>query len=112
LPNGEERRKKIVEHRCIRSLLNPASMEPPSNTDAALESLAALLRRRLEVIADHRWRDADPDAHFEAIKTVSLEIGSAHQSLAGQLPARLEHFLIQCSFDKALAYIESGDTGH
>ena len=25
---------------------------------------------------------------------------------------RLDHFLSQCSFDKALAYIEEGDTGH
>ena len=71
-----------------------------------LQNLAALLRRRLEVIADHNWRDSDPDAHFEALKSVSLEIGELHQSISGQLPARLNHFLGQCSFDKALTYIE------
>lgn len=78
----------------------------------SLEDLATLLRRRIEIIADHPWRDADPDGHLEALKSVSLEIGVAHQSMSAQLPARLNHFLSQCSFDKALAYIESGDTGH
>jgi hypothetical protein len=87
-------------------------MHEQTDTDAALEELATLLRRRVEIIADHTWRDQDPDAQLEALKAISLEIGSAHQSLAGRLPARLEHFLSQCSFDKALAYIESGDTGH
>ena len=77
-----------------------------TDPDAALQNLAALLRRRLEVIGDHRWRDSDPDVHLEALKSVSLEIGAVHQSLAGHLPARLNHFLGQCSFDKALAFIE------
>lgn len=79
---------------------------PTENTDASLQNLAALLRRRLEIIADHSWRDRDTDAHFLALKTVSLEIGEVHQSISGQLPARLNHFLGQCSFDKALAYID------
>ena len=74
--------------------------------DTALQGLATLLRRRLEVISDHAWRDRDSDTHFEALKSVSLEIGAAQESLAGQLPARLNHFLTQCSFDKALEFIE------
>ena len=77
-----------------------------TDPDAALQNLATLLRRRIAVIGDHRWRDSDPDAHLEALRSVSLEIGAAHQSLAAQLPARLNHFLGQCSFDKALAFID------
>ncbi|MGI9244768.1 MAG: hypothetical protein ACR2RV_28450 [Verrucomicrobiales bacterium] len=85
---------------------------PTSESSSDLQDLANLLRRRVEIIADHAWRDTDPDAHLEALKSVSLEIMAIHQSLAGTLPARLDHFLAQCSFEKALAYIEDGDTGH
>jgi hypothetical protein len=79
---------------------------PEANTRDVLLDLAALLRRRLEIIADHKWRDRDSDAHFEALKSVSLEIGAAHQAISGELPARLNHFFGQSSFDKALAFIE------
>jgi len=85
-------------------------MDQKNEDSAQLESLANLLRRRLEVIADHAWRDSDPDAHLEALKSVSLEIGSVHESFGGELPGRLEHFLTKCSFDKALAYLEGDVT--
>jgi len=85
---------------------------PTSEPAPDLQDLVTLLRRRVEVIADHAWRDRDAEAHLEALKSVSLEIMAIHQSLAGTLPARLDHFLTQCSFEKALAYIEDGDTGH
>ena len=68
-------------------------MSTPADPDTALQDLAALLRRRLEVIADHAWRDRDPDAHLEALKSVSLEISTAHQSLSGQLPVPPQPFL-------------------
>jgi hypothetical protein len=87
-------------------------MNQSDDTQATLQQLAALLRRRVEIIADHAWRDTDSDAHLEALKSVSIEIGAIHRALSGRLPGRLEHFLGQCSFDKALAYIEDGDTGH
>lgn len=72
-----------------------------------LSPLAALLRRRTATIADHGWRDRDPSAHLEALKSVSEEIGQAHTALSGQIPGQLEHFLSGCSYDKALALIET-----
>lgn len=79
------------------------------STDAPsdLQSLAELLQRRLAVIADHVFRDRDPEGHLDALRTVSEDITAAHQGLAGQLPVRLEHFLTNCSYDKALAFIEA-----
>ena len=82
------------------------------SSEPDLKNLAELLRRRIEIIGDHAWRDADAEAHLEALKNVSLEIEAAHQSMADQLPFRLNHFLERCSYDKALAFIEEGDTGH
>ena len=83
-------------------------MSTESHDATELNNLAALLRRRLEVIADHEWRDRDSDAHLEALKSVSQELGAVGESLgkAGQLSARLNHFMTQCSYDKALAFIE------
>jgi len=69
--------------------------------------LATLLRRRLEVVADHAWRDRDPDAHLAALAEVSTSIDQWHKSHADQLPPRLRHFLEGASYDKALAWIES-----
>jgi hypothetical protein len=76
--------------------------------------LAALLRRRKETIADHALRDRDPAAHLEALKAVSGEITAWHDTHRGSLPARLEHFLANCSYDKALVLLESDGTwtGH
>ena len=74
--------------------------------EASLLNLAELLRRRLEIIADHAWRERDSASHLEALKSVSLQIAAMHEALVGQVPARLNHFLSQCSYDKALEFIE------
>ena len=69
--------------------------------------MATLLRQRLEVIADTDFRDRDPEAHLEKLKTVSEAIFARHDALKGRIHPRLEHFLAGCSYDKALAFIES-----
>jgi hypothetical protein len=76
--------------------------------------LATLLQRRVEIISDHAFRDRDPDAHLDALKTVSEQITAWHHAHQGTLPPRLEHFLSGCSYDKALRFLESDGawTGH
>lgn len=73
-----------------------------------MQDLADLLRRRLEIIADHAWRDRDAASHLDALRQVSEDIAAWHARHRGALPARLEHFLSGCSYDKALAYVEAG----
>lgn len=72
-------------------------------------NLRTLLQRRLDLIADHAFRDRDAAAHLEALKNVSEEIMAEHQRLRSDLPPRLNHFLTQASFSKALEYLNSGD---
>jgi hypothetical protein len=74
-----------------------------------LAPLRALLQRRLDLIADHAFRDRDAAAHLEALKTVSEEISAEHQKNRAQLPPRLNHFLTQASFSKALEYLDSSE---
>jgi hypothetical protein len=71
------------------------------------DDLAAMLRRRLDVIADHAFRDRDPEAHLNALREASEAITAWHDQHRGSLPGRLEHFLSGCSYHKALAFIES-----
>jgi len=75
----------------------------------SLDSLRSLLQRRLDLIADHAFRDRDAAAHLEALKQVSEELGAEHLKLRARLPPRLNHFLTQASFSKALEYLDRSD---
>ncbi len=74
---------------------------------ATAEALAAALRERVAVIADRAWYARDAAGHLERLRTLSERI----TELQGQLPApvdpRLAHFLERCSYDKALAMLET-----
>jgi hypothetical protein len=72
------------------------------------QQLADALRQRLDVIADRELRERDPAAHLAALKTASENIAHLQAHLPPESDARLRHFLERCSYDKALAMIESG----
>lgn len=78
------------------------------STDPSFTPLLALLEKRRAVIADHAWRDRDAAAHLAALQQVSGSLIAEHQRLRPQLPPRLQHYLTQCSYDKAAAWIVSG----
>lgn len=69
-------------------------------------NIERLLRERLSVIADHALRDRDPAAHLDKLQAVSTALDQEFQQCRAVLPARLNHFLQQSSYQKALAFIE------
>jgi len=71
--------------------------------------LAALLHRRLDVIADHAWRDRDPAAHLLALAEVSEAITAWTKAHRSELDPRLRHFLANASYSKALEFIAADD---
>ena len=79
--------------------------------DKSLEPLARLLRKRLDIIADHAFRDRDQQAHLEALKAIFEGIQREHEKLKEKISPRLEHFLSGGSYDKALTFIEQ-DAGN
>lgn len=83
--------------------MNPSSTPTPEEQ----KNLADLLRRRLEIIGDNAWRDADPAAHLDGLKSVSEQIMAVHDAMRGRIHPRLEHFLAGCSYEKALAFLEN-----
>ncbi len=80
----------------------------PLDSSAFYDELANALRDRLIVIADHSLRAQDPEAQMERLKTVSQRILTLQAKLPANAPARLVHFLENCSYDKALAFLSGG----
>jgi len=76
-------------------------------TASPYQALASALRERLAVIADRELYRKDPASHLEKLQGVSERV----TALAGQLPPpvdpQLSHYLQRCSYDKALAFLES-----
>ena len=70
------------------------------------EQLRALLQRRLDIIADHDLRLRAPEEQLKALQTISSDLQSWHQQHRLILPARLNHFMTQASFSKALEYLD------
>ena len=70
--------------------------------------LVKLLEDRVEAIADHEFRDRDPEAHLEALKKVSEAIVSWHEAHRSEIDGNLDHFLTGASYQKALLYLETG----
>ena len=81
--------------------------EPEPAITSGLRELAALLEQRLAVIGDTALRDSDPEAQLRQLQEVSESLVEMHGRLksAGQVPARLDHFLTQCSYNKALDFV-------
>ena len=81
-----------------------AATEP---APSELRELATLLEQRLAVIGDTALRDRDPEAQLRQLQEVSESLVDMHGSLknAGKVPPRLDHFLTQCSYDKALEFV-------
>lgn len=77
-------------------------MPAPGLTTDQLDRLVALLERRLEVIGDAELRENDPDTQLEQLQDVSEAIMAFHQDNKDSIPVRLNHFLENCSFEKAL----------
>jgi len=85
-----------------------ASMNPA--TQQTLTQLAGLFRERLRVIGDHDLRESNPDLQLEQLKTVSAEIEAAQKNLPPDIDPHFLHFLRGCSYQKALAWIETNVT--
>ena len=70
--------------------------------------LLDLLRQRRTLVADHAWRDRDAAGHLAGLQQISEAVMAEHVKLRPGLPPRLQHYLNQCSYDKAAVWIESG----
>ena len=71
----------------------------------AHQDLIELLLHREQVIADHSWRDRDPDRHLQALRQVSEKIDEWAGNYRDMADAKLKHFLDSMSYAKALVHL-------
>jgi hypothetical protein len=74
---------------------------------APYRELAEALQNRLEIIADRAAYTRDAAAHLESLRAASERIVSLQTQLPQPVDPQLAHYLQRCSYDKALAFIES-----
>jgi hypothetical protein len=67
--------------------------------------LKKLLLHRLQVIGDKSAREKNPEEHLRQLQIVSEAISHWHVTHRSNIPAQLNHYLIQASYDKALDFI-------
>jgi hypothetical protein len=75
-------------------------------------ALATALRERLRIIADRDWYTRDSESHLHALQAVSENILALASQLPPPVDPQLAHFLQRCSYDKALAFLEFGQSAH
>jgi hypothetical protein len=73
-------------------------------------SLATLLLERESIIADHAWRDRSPSEHLAALIRVSEAINAWVSTHQAEIDPRLQHYLQNASYGKALAHLQSSGT--
>ncbi len=81
-------------------------------SEVTYPKLEALLAKRLDVIADHAWRDRDAESHLQELKAVSEALDREFASVRREMPPRLAHFMQNASYSKALAYLRGDSTVH
>jgi hypothetical protein len=67
--------------------------------------LAEALRDRLAVIADHKLRDQNPDAHLAKLKQTSERIEQLRKRVPPDADPMLVHYLGRMSLSKALEFV-------
>ena len=63
--------------------------------------LLEAVERRLEVVADHAWRDRDPAGHLEGLKAAGGRLDLLVRNLPADADPMLRHYLERQSYTKA-----------
>jgi hypothetical protein len=70
------------------------------------KSLHTAVKARLDIVADHAFRDRDAAAHLEALKAAAARLDALVSSLPANTDPTLRHYLERQSYTKALAWLE------
>lgn len=82
-------------------------MKKRMSDHAALhQKLHTAVKARLDIVADHAFRDRDASAHLEALKAAAGHLDALVSGLPPDTDATLRHYLERQSYTKALAWLE------
>ena len=78
-----------------------------SETVSPYQALASALRERLAIIGDRELYSRDPALHLQQLQAISERVTHLQADLPKPIDPQLAHFLLRCSYDKALAFLEA-----
>jgi hypothetical protein len=76
------------------------------------QKLHAAVKARLDLVADHAFRDRDPAAHLAALKSVAARLDAEMTDLLPEIDPMLRHYLERQSYTKALDWLSEAVTSH
>ncbi|MEI8283864.1 MAG: hypothetical protein WCG52_02630 [bacterium] len=73
------------------------------------QNLKVAVQTRLDIVADHAFRDRDSAAHLEALKSAAANLDALVANLPSDTDPTLRHYLERQSYTKALAWLQDAD---
>jgi hypothetical protein len=70
------------------------------------QNLRVAVQTRLDIVADHAFRDRDSAAHLEALKSAAANLDALVATLPSDTDPTLRHYLERQSYTKALAWLQ------
>ena len=70
------------------------------------QNLRVAVQTRLDIVADHAFRDRDSAAHREALKSAAANLDALVATLPSDTDPTLRHYLERQSYTKALAWLQ------
>ncbi|MCX6973523.1 MAG: hypothetical protein NTZ94_04335 [Verrucomicrobia bacterium] len=70
------------------------------------QNLKVAVQTRLDIVADHAFRDRDSEAHLEALKSAAANLDALVATLPSDTDPTLRHYLERQSYTKALAWLQ------
>jgi len=75
------------------------------------KNLLTAVQARLDIVADHAFRDRDPQAHLTALKAAAATLDAEVVNLPPSADPMLRHYLERQSYTKALDWLRSAVSG-
>ena len=75
------------------------------------KNLLTAVQARLDIVADHAFRDRDPQAHLAALKTAAATLDAAVANLPPSADPMLRHYLERQSYTKAADWLRAAVSG-
>jgi len=75
------------------------------------KKLLSVVQARLDTVADHAFRDRDPQAHLAALKAIAATLDAEVANLPSSADPMLRHYLERQSYTKALDWLRAAVSG-
>ena len=75
------------------------------------KKLLSAVQARIDTVADHAFRDRDPQAHLAALKAIAATLDAEIAKLPSSADPMLRHYLERQSYTKALDWLKLAVSG-